>query len=395
MPDSIDTYPLAAERSATHYFRRTLTPTEQLRYSLAPLITQRHPDKRASCLASEISLQLSRSYGLSDTSGPTPTMIPLEILMSNLPAAREISELQNSVRNIGGGLWEATWLERSMQATTPSSGGYLVENELMPLEPIWQAVNAASRLGARFSIAREPTGHPVRPLVTGDVSLEWLAEMEQGEESGATLAARAAPFQRIAGGVIVSKQLLIQAPEMGTRALAARLLAAAGVEIDRGILVGTGGSQPAGIIPVSHSGEVTFGGAADNSKLVDIEGTLIDANVPANGLGWVISSTTLRKWRNKSRETGSGRFLVERVNNRFEALGYPLEATTLLATGHKAVLGRFGNVSVIDQRGPFLPVIIDPFTRASTFETVVWIDMLVSVDIKPQAFCVSTDSAAQ
>ena len=313
--------------------------------------------------------------------------------------ARAINE---SERYIAGELtdcftrWESLLPahRRDMQVDIFGAGGALVQPDMQPVvELLWNRV-AAIPLGATVFSGLQ--GASLFPRVTSAPTPQMLSEIAGLAASGFNLDQAALAPCRCTVQIPISLQLIKQTGG-GAETLVKRQIAQAiAVEMDRLIFTGQGAySEPLGLFQTPGVGAVAFGGPADWPHVLQFEKALSlqNADIDNNRLGWAISPLTRNSWKQKSRiaATNYPSFIMEdgEVND------YPALTTNQLAGNEYAVFGAWSDLFILIWGNGF-DLLVDGVTQANTGKCIItcnfWFN---SFPCHPQAFCASTDSAAQ
>lgn len=272
-------------------------------------------------------------------------------------------------------------------------GGQLVVDNAPILQDPFMPRLFLEELGATF----------FRGLSSGDLPLpnannfemEWLAE-------GANVTGQKQKFvgpklspKRAAAATSVTNQLLNQA-SVNVEQYVRGLLGSAGSRILNGAAInGAGGVAPTGILNTTGvlPGTSAVATAATHNLLVELESLVDSADATAIARGWLMHPKVKAALMTIKKDAGSGRFLLELVN---ELMGAPYVATNLIPTLDAAgtdvfplIYGDFSQL-FIGQWGA-LSVAVDPYTELGA-DSVRLVSNLYadSVIAKPTAFAKNT-----
>jgi len=294
--------------------------------------------------------------------------------------------------------------QRTMQATTPSSGGYSVATDLA--QGIIQKLDnmmVVGRLGVRRLSGLQ--GNLTICRQTGGATAYWVAESGAITDSELTFDLLGLVPHTVGATSPYSKQLLQQSSSDIESFLRADLQKRLAITEDLAFFQGTSGAQPLGIFnlatattegtPVAgKTTKVTYGAAATWADVVGIIADLMEANVIFDGtFKHVISPATWAKWATKSVDTGSGRFIWNGTAEDGNVGGYAGTVTNHLP-GDYTASGVWSN-SIWAQWGG-TDVVVDPYAlkKQQAIEVTTY-DMVDFGHEHPEAIAISTDSGAQ
>lgn len=214
-------------------------------------------------------------------------------------------DLGRYLRGVVTGDWTgATAEQRAMSEGVLSAGGVLVPT-LLAAQIIDLARNQTRVIQAGASILPMPNQTLDVAKWTGDPSSAWHSENAAITPSDATMTKVTLKAKSLAALTVVSRELVEDAPNVGTE-LARAFAASFAVKIDKAGLYGSGTDpEPRGIkntSGVTLQSMGTNGAALSNyDPFVDAVGTLADANETANG-GIIVAPRTERS-ANKLKDT--------------------------------------------------------------------------------------------
>jgi len=319
---------------------------------------------------------------------PQGFFLPNDLTSRALDRSFDLNPLQTLA--LARALGEMGKGQRALNATTPSAGGYLIGTETLGSSMIELLRNnmVIASLGTRNLSGL--VGDVAIPKHTGGATAYWLGETATITDSQQTFGQLLLTPHRLGAATPYSKQLLAQASIDVEAFVRMDLMEVLAVAKDLACINGSGAAgQPLGIMQTTGIGSITYGAAADWAKVVENETTLFAANV--RGVPAFVSSyATQGKWKTKSRDTGSGVFLI----NDGLANGYRFAPTTQMPSGDKTIFGVFSDLIVADWDG--IDVVVDPYSLATSNQVRVVINLMTDVGIRhPVSFVVSTDSGAQ
>lgn len=292
---------------------------------------------------------------------------------------------------------------RTMQATTPSSGGYTVATDLMAgiVEKL-DNMMVVGRLGVRRLSGLQGNVTIVRQ--TGGATAYWVAENAAITDSELTFDLMALTPKTVGATTPISKQLIVQSSSDVEAFVRADLQLRLALAEDLAFFQGSGGAQPLGIFnqttattegttEAGKTTKVTYGAAATWADVVGIVADLMEANVPIANIVHVISPASWAKWATKSVDTGSGVFIWNGTAESGTVGGYRGTVSNHLPSD-RSVSGAWNNAIWAQWGG--VDVVVDPYAlkKQQALEVTVY-DMVDFAFRHLEAFAVSTDSAAQ
>ena len=360
-------------------FSRNLSILEQRaqrKYSLVKAISSMVTGKHGDALETEASLELAainnRSINTNDT-----IFFPLSAL-----ATRDLDSVDSS----------------SLIATRVTE----------TVAPFMRARAVTGRLGA--TLLNLPPNSVSIPRMTSTAGATWSAETGPIQVNAPTFDAVLLTPSLISTITIVSRQLLIQATPSVSQLVINDISQSIANEIDRICLNGTGvAPQPLGILnlPVNSAGQylynlrapdVTFGGPADWSHVLQFEATLAAAHVhndDSNTYGFVAENSVRQKWMGAQKALNYPSYLWEQPDNEIDGrvAGRKAISTSQLPVG-KIIFGRWSDV-LIGTWGS-ASAQINEYSLASKGQVEILVSLLAAVGFRySSAFCASSDSAAQ
>jgi HK97 family phage major capsid protein len=247
--------------------------------------------------------------------------------------------------------------------SVPSPAGEFID----ALRPFTAVVAA----GARVLTGLE--GTVIMPRLSRGVA-KWEGETTNNTDfSGAGVDGVKLVPKRLTAKTAVSKMLSKTSPLSLEEIFRNDLLAAQGEAVDLAAIAGaTGGNSPVGILNFADINSVVIGstgGAITYAKVLEILQKQMEANAYRPGMSFITSPRTFTAMHNISKDTGSGKFLVEDGS----IMGIPAVPSTHVpinltkSTGNNLsalILGYFPAL-YIGQFGMF-DLVVDPFTLADS-----------------------------
>lgn len=279
--------------------------------------------------------------------------------------------------------------QRAQTAGIFSEGGALVSSETFTLADALRPMSAALSAGAQVVNARADQTVPAIES-TGAVA-QWVSETGEVTETSVALGSLNLTPKRVGCLLKISKQLLLQAPEIAAATLRRDMLGAIAQAIDVGTFSGIGGEEPIGLCNNSEIlAPVSFSGAPALADATDMEKAIGNAFAEQGDLTWVSSPTTRKKWRETESITGSG---VPLWGND-GILGRRAIATATV-TGNQLLLGNFADLLIV-LFGEDFRLISDKFSSKKSHQYELYAESLIDLGpMRNNSFAKSTDSAAQ
>lgn len=286
---------------------------------------------------------------------------------------------------------------RDLLAGDYDAGGSLVPTQLQPgIIPVLRNRPAAERLGVQMLTGLSGNVSIGRQTSAGSVS--WVGEAESTTESTQGTDLVIMTPHGVSGGTDVSKQFLLQSAVDGEAFVRNDLRQVLNLATDKAVLLGTGvDGQPKGLfyLDTSNSGinTLSYGGAPTFADVVEHESLISADNADAENMRFALTPAVVGKWKTTTKDTGSGLFLIDgdmRANGyevvRTNQIAAPFANYSAFGDWSQCIFGMFGAIDVT----------VDQLTGARS--GLVKITLLAHVDVAfrhPEAFTVSTDSAAQ
>jgi HK97 family phage major capsid protein len=286
---------------------------------------------------------------------------------------------------------------RDLSVTTSSAGGNLVQTSLEKvILPALYANCVCTRLGARIIDCK--TGQFAQPtLSTG------LSSITSSGENVVTTTDTSAIFsqiqlnaQRFNTEIKLSKQWLMQAVDrQADQFIASEAIRSIGALIDKLALTGSasGYATVTGLLNQAGLSTTTYGASLTWAMILQQIFNVETLNFPAGERGWATSPAVLKKIANSQKIASSNFpcFLYDQDSRTIA--GFPVEATTAL-TGNQLIYGRWSEMAIV-LFGQGVDIEFDQYSMASSFWTVLNLNLHANFAALRPGFCVSTDSASQ
>lgn len=246
------------------------------------------------------------------------------------------SEVQRSMGSMS--------LQRTQSVGDPTLGGFIVSQDYrgdLFVEAL-RAQSVAMMAGVRTMPGLQ--GNVTIPVQTGSASFGWIAEGVDGTASNLTFSAINMAPRTVAGAVPMTRRLLMQSSPAIEQLVRQDLVTGAALALDDAILEGNGHSGvPLGISnhPAINTSTITSAGNPDWDEMVAFESEVAADNALGGRLGFITTPAVRGVLKTKSKDTGSGLFVME--GN--EVNGYPLMVSTQLAT-HAILFGDWSQIMV-------------------------------------------------
>jgi HK97 family phage major capsid protein len=264
---------------------------------------------------------------------------------------------------------------RDMTVASAPGGGHLVSTTNLPYLPALQAASACLQMGVQP--VPVTLGSRFLPRGTASVTTQWLStEATQITESTPTFGQAAASPKILGAYVEVSRQLALQSDDS---ALRSELIRAAGAEVDRVIIQGSGASgQPLGVINTAGIGAFT-GASLDQAAARNAQADVVIANANVgNRLGYLTTPAVADLLARRQRFTGSDRALWEG-----SLVDGVLEGERAMSTNNvptaTAVYADWSTIQLLTWSDVGLGIMIDPFTKFQS--GIVGFRLLMAVDV--------------
>lgn len=293
--------------------------------------------------------------------------------------------------------------KRAMSAGSSSAGGNFVQTDKMGFFDVLRANRVLDKVGAEWEMGMVPNVD-----YTG-FSTGWTfadaAENATAADADAVTVNRAVSPKRIAGKILLSNQLMIQDPTMDAKLLQS-LQNALYPYVEGKVLTGTGTSNAMTGITANATAATlalgTNGGAPSLTYIQNMRKTLLNGNVDASKIFWLINPNTEALLMATPVDTGSGAMLIPYGSYFNGATGFinniPYLVTSNLPNNltkgtsssncSAVIAGDFSNLKVCQWGG--LDIVIDPYTAAAEGQTRIICNTYWDTTIKRAGTIVKT-----
>lgn len=293
--------------------------------------------------------------------------------------------------------------KRAMSAGSASAGGNFVQTDKMGFFDVLRASRVLDKVGAEWEMGMVPNVD-----YTG-FSTGWTfadaAENATAADADAVTVNRAVSPKRIAGKILLSNQLMIQDPTMDAKLLQS-LQNALYPYVEGKVLTGTGTSNAMTGITANATAATlalgTNGGAPSLTYIQNMRKTLLNGNVDASKIFWLINPNTEALLMATPVDTGSGAMLIPYGSYFNGATGFinniPYLVTSNLPNNltkgtsssncSAVIAGDFSNLKVCQWGG--LDIVIDPYTAAAEGQTRIICNTYWDTTIKRAGTIVKT-----
>ena len=293
--------------------------------------------------------------------------------------------------------------KRAMSAGSASAGGNFVQTDKMGFFDVLRANRVLDKVGAEWEMGMVPNVD-----YTG-FSTGWTfadaAENATAADADAVTVNRSVSPKRIAGKILLSNQLMIQDPTMDAKLLQS-LQNALYPYVEGKVLTGTGTSNAMTGITANATAATlalgTNGGAPSLTYIQNMRKTLLNGNVDASKIFWLINPNTEALLMATPVDTGSGAMLIPYGSYFNGATGFinniPYLVTSNLPNNltkgtsssncSAVIAGDFSNLKVCQWGG--LDIVIDPYTAAAEGQTRIICNTYWDTTIKRAGTIVKT-----
>lgn len=293
--------------------------------------------------------------------------------------------------------------KRAMSAGSASAGGNFVQTDKMGFFDVLRANRVLDKVGAEWEMGMVPNVD-----YTG-FSTGWTfadaAENATAADADAVTVNRAVSPKRIAGKILLSNQLMIQDPTMDAKLLQS-LQNALYPYVEGKVLTGSGTSNAMTGITANATAATlalgTNGGAPSLTYIQNMRKTLLNGNVDASKIFWLINPNTEALLMATPVDTGSGAMLIPYGSYFNGATGFinniPYLVTSNLPNNltkgtsssncSAVIAGDFSNLKVCQWGG--LDIVIDPYTAAAEGQTRIICNTYWDTTIKRAGTIVKT-----
>jgi HK97 family phage major capsid protein len=259
-------------------------------------------------------------------------------------------------------------------------------------------------------------GSPVEmPKQTGGATAYWVAEGNSFTASDLVLAQLTMTPKQVAALVKLSNRLIKLSNPSAEALVRQDISIALANAIDIAALRGTGGTQPTGIAQTASIGTVALGAAGDFAtfdSLLDMEGSLEDANALRGNLGYIMHPKIKRRLKKSKVAQYSGDTMGQYIilpmsdTNMRDVLGYDFKTTTQIPTNltktsgtnlseiyfgnwRELLIGNWGGLEIATSN------VAGDNNGGAFSSNQTWIRAIQEVDIAvrhPQSFCLINDA---
>jgi hypothetical protein len=157
-----------------------------------------------------------------------------------------------------------------------------------------------------------------------------------------------------------------------------------------------------GILNATIPQTVSFGGAATWAKALSMQNAVEALTFEAKDLTWLLSTASAQKWRAAAKGSSTSNFLLdaygdstERVGNVQAIVTSYLDSASPYSSTNQAVIAAWNTFYLLIWFDA-IDLVIDPYSQAAKGEIVITTSLYWNYIIaRPQAVCISSDSAAQ
>jgi HK97 family phage major capsid protein len=238
------------------------------------------------------------------------------------------------------------------------------------------------------------TGGDIKMPVANSYSFEWLAEGanitgQKGTFTGPTLSPK-----RAGAAVSLTNRLLMQSSISADNLVMDLLRKGWANAINSAAINGAGGNAPTGILNTAgiNTAAASSNEAATFAKIVELQGLIEEDDSTELRLAYLIHPKLKAVLKTKSKDTGSGRFLIE--GNELD--GYRFVSTSLMPVGddtgtdvYPMIFGDFSQLYVANW-GSF-SFLLNPYSEDLADSVRITVNTHADVAIaNPEAFAVNS-----
>jgi HK97 family phage major capsid protein len=268
------------------------------------------------------------------------------------------------------------WSQRDLSTGTTAAGGATVATNLLANEFIDVLRNQVSVMQAGARMLPGLQGNVSIPKKTAGSTGAWIStEGGASTESDPTFASVTLAPKNIGAFTDMTRQLILQSTPAIEALVRDDLTQALALAIDKGALEGTASSgQPRGLLNIVGINKPTnFAAAVPTfAEMVALETAVAEDNALFGNLAYITDSATYGGLKTRSKDTGSGMFVLENG----QANGYNV-IRTQQATAGNVYFGNFSDMLIGMWGG--LDLTVDPYTASTT--GTVRIVALQTVDV--------------
>ena len=310
----------------------------------------------------------------------------------------EVSDAYGDLKGkVARGMWIPEEITRANSVGTATTGGNLVEKELMADSFIDLLRNSSSLLGMTTHLSGL-VGDVTIPRQTSTATVGWVAEDAAQAESSATFDLVSLSPKTLAGRTYMTRKAMIQTTPSIEMLVRKDLATSLGLAWDLGILNGSGSSnQPTGVLNAADvnavaNGTRTNGKALTWDDLVEMWSQVATDNAAFGDLSYVFNAATISKaMRTQQFASSNGMSILSalpyghKMSNQLVSNGTKGTGTALST----AIFGNFKDVITATWSG--LDMVVDPYSNNNGgLEIRVFQDADVAVR-HGQSFCAAKD----
>jgi len=307
------------------------------------------------------------------------------------------------------GKWDKAGFERECSDTLADQLDCAARGFFLPQQVLLRSMNATNasdlianeHMGGMFIEALRPNavtmalgaivmeglqGNVEVPRELGTPSFSWISDDDDGNESEPGTGMIKMSPHTLSGGVPMSRRLLNQSSPSVEMVIQNSLIKGAALGLDSGVLIGKGtNNEPMGITnltgvnttPVASPGNPTW------PEIVAFKSKVAADNAVKGNLAYVTTSSVTGNMETKSKDAGSGKFIMEdeKVGGINVAVSNQLTANTIIFGNWQDVM--IGLWGVLD-------IVPDKATKARSGGLVLRIFQDADIGIgHPESFCIN------
>jgi len=278
----------------------------------------------------------------------------------------------------------------TLTAGTAATAGNLIETSLNgPIIKSLQPMPVCFSAGARVLTGAQ--GDFEIPRETAAATASWEGETDAAAETNPTYDKLAFTPNRLGAFTPISKQLILQNPFIADAELATLIREATERKLDAALINGQdSGAEPFdGILNLAGIGDVaggTDGAVPSWANIVGLESEVSTDNALEGSLNYLSTPAIRGVLKTVSKDSGSGRFIMENGNVN----GYGLYTSTQVpsnlnkgtSTGvcSAIIFGNFQDMIVARWGG--YDIVVDPYTGASTTVIKVYVNSWWDMNVR-------------
>jgi len=240
---------------------------------------------------------------------------------------------QNSSKGMYPEDKEVQALLKQLSATTPSEGGFLIDEQYSrDMIPLLLSKTAIMELGARR--IPMPGGNLNMPKLTGGATSYYLGENQNATKSQQSFGNIKLSSKKLVTLVPVSNDLIRNSSPEADRIIRDDMIQQMRLKIDYTAMYGDGTLfTPLGIKKSITTANISVSTAAITADLPGtMIGTLMNANTPMINVGWVFNSKTWAEFYNL--KTTTNQYIYRDEMNRGMLNGFPFKISNQITTAN-------------------------------------------------------------